>query len=254
MVHRLYCSALNEGRITLDAEESHHAVSVLRLDRGATVRLFDGRGGDGQGVIEHAGRRGLDVRVTRIERRARESRWRLTLAVAPPRAHRQGFLVEKATELGVAGLWPVSGERGVVRPSDGMLGKWRRRAIEALKQSGGAWLPELHSPATLRDVLAAASTHPVRLLADLDPQSPLLTTALDRTVADGRVRTNTGTEAIAFIGPEGGWTSEELALARAAGVVAVSLGPSVLRTETAALVVCAAFALHTPQVGTARGA
>lgn len=237
--HRLFCPALDKGLNLLSPEESHHAVASLRAKPGETVSLFDGRGRDAVGQITRIHRRRLEVNVVRFDERPFDLRWKLTLAVAMGRAHRQGYLIEKCTELGVAAVWPVITKRSVSKPDAGAVEKWTRRAVEAAKQSGRSWVPDIASPQQFDTVVnrigeftASAFTHPDSDLARFD-------TFLTAQPAESCILT--------WVGPEGGWTDAEREQLAQSGAVPTTLAPTVLRTETAAVAVMATTALLSTQ-------
>ncbi|HEX6089149.1 MAG TPA: RsmE family RNA methyltransferase [Gemmatimonadales bacterium] len=207
--------------IPLDDDESHH-LRVRRAEPGETVQLRDGAGLDGVGLLDVSGR-AWSVRVT--EAAIRPPRPVLTLAVGTGDRERFLWLVEKAAELGVSRVVPIETERtsGVasrLRPAH--IEKLARRALEATKQSGAHWGPEIESPAPFAEFIATA--RPGSLwLADGAGATPA--------VREGEITV--------LIGPEGGFTTPERSAAIAAGWTPVSLGPNVLRFETAAIAAAA---------------
>jgi len=234
---RFHCPNLTIGCVTLSADESRHAVDALRLKSGDLLLLFDGAGREAEGVVSRIDRRSVHVEVTAIVDRPFGLPCRITLAVAASRAHRQGFLVEKCTELGVAAFWPSIAERSVAKPEQSVVEKWSRRAVEAAKQSGRAWVPEILAPRPFAAAIARATEFDGGVLTDLGESLPRY---LD--VVSTMVR---GTSQLVLVGPEGGWTDAERRLADEAGLQRATLGPTTLRTETAAVAVCAAAALST---------
>lgn len=247
--HRLYCSDLNVGLNLLPPEESHHAVSSLRAKAGDEFVVFDGRGREARARVERVTRRQVQVVVERITERPFDLLHRITLAVAMTKAHRQGYLIEKCTELGAAAFWPILAERSVVRcklPAPRLTGrgadpsaavdKWSRRAIEAAKQSARAWVPTVEASQTFAGVLARIGEFSAAAIADLDSSATPFTVFLRNHGA--------GSTLLVFVGPEGGWSDREYRAAIAAGAASIRLSPTVLRSETAAVAVCAAAALH----------
>jgi|CXWL01.1.fsa_nt_gi 16S rRNA (uracil1498-N3)-methyltransferase len=237
--HRFYCPSLSIGVNELPPDEAHHAATVIRSRAGDCVELFDGRGVVASGMIEQVSRRGVSVRVEQTQTLPFELRHRLTLAVAMSKAHRQGYLVEKCTELGVAAIWPILAARSVTKPGEAAVEKWSRRAIEAAKQSGRAWVPAMAPVMAFGEALSRAKQFHVALFTSLDNQA----TSILRVVESHP----SATELVAFVGPEGGWTDEERRAALDAGLIPVSLSPTVLRAETAAVAVCAALAALSPR-------
>lgn len=228
MTARFFAATLpTSGAITLDGPEAHHLAHVLRLTPGACVELFDGRGGVAAARIAQVRKRDVEL-VVEQHRLDSPPSPEIVLAVAVPKGERFDWLVEKATELGVARLTPLVTERSSVDPRDSKLDRLRQLVIAACKQSGRNHLLELSPVQSWRDFVAAAATDAPWMLAD--PTGPpfhaglLPATTARRTLA---------------IGPEGGWTADELALADAAGAVRVSLGATILRIETAALALAA---------------
>lgn len=214
------------GVVRLEAEEARHA-RALRLDAGAALALTDGRG------------RRWSAELVELERDSVACRLVAPLATPPPgrvdlwfgvgSKDRTLWLVEKAVELGARKLVPIecARSRSVADAgrSAGFLAKMERRGEAALKQCGGALLPQLRSPRSLREALAEAAPGP-RLLADPGASRPLAERA--RALAPGVAVTY-------LVGPEGGLEEDEVEACGAAGFELVGLGPRILRFETAAI-------------------
>lgn len=218
------------GRIELPTALAHHALRVLRLTDGAPIVLFDGRGGQYPAVLHVEGRHALAA-LGAHEAADSELRGRLVLIQGLASGDKMDWIVEKAVELGVAELRPVAAERSVLRLSgprlDKRLAHWRAIARAASEQCGRNRLMLVHPPAPLAACLEAVDgpalfCHPEGLLD--------FRTAL-ADVRDGLTL---------MVGPEGGWSPEELALAQRRGLTGVRFGPRVLRTETAGLALAAA--------------
>ncbi len=229
--HRLFCPDLQEGAVTLSPEESRHATASLRLSRGSEVVLFDGAGAQASGVITHIARQEITVEAARMTQHPFELRCKFTLGVAMGRVHRQGYVIEKCTELGVAAIWPILAERSTSRPQEAAVGNWSRRAVEAAKQSVRVWVPTIAAPMTLTDCLEKRNEFDTAAIADLTPSAGSLARFLEAHPLARSI--------LILVGPEGGWSDTELEAAAAAGVVSCRLGPTVLRTETAAVAACA---------------
>ena len=232
---RLFCSEIAEGSVTLSAEESHHAISVLRVSPGEEVLLFNGRGRQATAVVESCRRRHLEAAVTGITDYPFDLSCKLTLAVAMPKVARQAYLIEKCAELGVSAIWPITTDRSVADPKSGAIERWRRRAVEACKQSHRMWVPTIERPQSLAESIERMAEFDATAFADLDPPGVGLAALLRRLPADGSL--------LVWVGPEGGWSPGEREAGVSAGAVPVNLGPTVLRTETAAVAVCAAVAM-----------
>lgn len=202
--------------VALDNEERHH-LRVRRAQPGTRLRLLDGAGGVGEGVLSADGGDVLVDHAEQVEPPAP-----LRLIVAAGDRDRFGLLAEKCGELGVTELIPTDTERtrGVAtRVLGGHLDRFRRRSLEAIKQSGCAWAPVVSDLATLAEAMARAGEGP-RWLADGAGENPWGVPIAPSAVA---------------VGPEGGFTAEERALLVRAGFRPVRLGPHVLRFETAAI-------------------
>ena len=216
--------------LVVEGDRVHYLRNVLRLREGAEVRPFNGRDGEWRAHIGPGGRHRLELTVD--ERlRAPVPEPGPTLVFAPIRRNRLEWLVEKAVELGVAALVPVITDRTVVRP--GNADRLETIAVEASEQCERLTVPEIAPPVPLLEWLAAR-----------DPAMPLLF-AEERgsgiPILDAIRR---HPDAALLVGPEGGFAERELARLRAApGAQAVSLGELILRAETAALMVLAAWRL-----------
>ena len=209
-----------ERQIQLDEPERHH-LRVRRATEGESVRLLDGFGGTGEGVVVGAPSEGL-ILVSSFNTAPRPAL--RGIAVAAGDRDRFGWLVEKSAELGVTHLLPLETERtrGVgTRVRTTHIGKLQRRAFEAIKQSGAAWAPTVHEPMEL-EMFIDREGDGVRWLADADGHAP-------PSVA-------TSEPAWTAVGPEGGFTGEERTRLLKAGWWPVKLGAHILRFETAAIV------------------
>jgi 16S rRNA (uracil1498-N3)-methyltransferase len=222
-------------RAELTGDEARHLAAVMRAKIGDEVTLFDGSGNEFTARIEALSKRAVELAI--VERRAidRELPLALTLAVALPKGERQKWLVEKATELGVTRLVPLVTKRGVAQPVAAALERLRRSVIEASKQCGRNRLLEIATPIAAAELFGSPpgqyGTEVTRLIADPSGR-PL--SDVSRASAD----------VLAAIGPEGGFRPDELAAAQAAGWQPVSLGPRILRVETAAIALAAWFAME----------
>jgi len=217
---------LGEGAtVALDAPPANYLGNVLRLQEGAELLLFDGLSGEWLARIAQAGRKRMTLAV---ERRTREAEavpdvW---LAFAPVKRAQTDWLVEKATELGVARLIPVMTRRTVAERV--RRDRLEAIAIEAAEQCGRTRLPEIVQPVSLDQ------------LVDGDPGRTLY--FADEAGGEAAAKAFKPGPALILTGPEGGFTEEERAAIRAAPrTVAISLGPRILRAETAALAALAAY-------------
>lgn len=241
MLPRLFSELPIAGpRATLAGAEAHHLMHVLRAAAGDEVTLFDGTGPEWTARVLHVGRHEATLEVLARHEVDRELGRSVTLAVALPKGDRQRFLVEKAVELGVQRLVPLHTLRGVAQPTDAALQRLRRAVIEASKQCGRNRLMEISAPLAWQAAAPALAqefgthclmAHPAVHGAEVRPLWKVLA-GLART---GRVA--------AAVGPEGGFTDDEVSAAEAAGWQLVDLGPRLLRVETAAVALAAVLAM-----------
>jgi len=223
---RFFVERPPEGGIArLSREEAHHLRHVRRVKAGDEVVLFDGSGIDYAGRVGTLGRAGATVEILRQERVSREPAVAVTLAVAVVKQQGVHQLVDTCTQLGVRRLVPMRTARTVVKPGANSVERWRRIAIEACKQCGRSVVPEIADVRDMADVLADdIARHDLAVVAAMRPGGRRLTELMR---AGPR-------SVLCLIGPEGGFTDEEEQGAVEAGCVPVTLGPTVLRTETAA--------------------
>ena len=215
--------ALWREPFVLEGDEARHMTKVLRARVGDTVRLFDGRGRWGLFRIGAIGKR--DVRLELLSEESTPApACPLTLAVGWSKSVRRGFLLEKAVELGASEIWFWQGARsqGDV-PEEGKEG-WERQLAAAAKQCGAAWLPRIRTLAAPMDVIRASGELGSRVLC-WEGEDQRLVAPEDLVHPLG---------ALAVLGPEGGLTDDEAALFREHGFIPASLGPNILRFETAA--------------------
>ena len=239
MIPRLFCATPLSGRQTVDLPDgaAHHARRVLRLQAGDAVTLFDGSGGEVGGRLARV----ADVvRVDLGEWQAveREAVLPVTLMQAVPGGDKMDWVVQKAVELGVARIAPLAAARCVVRlageRAERRVSHWQAVAVAACEQCGRNRVPQVLPLRDLRGALAEGvpAAGETRLLLSATGGTALR----DLPLPGG---------AVLLVGPEGGLTGDEAAAARACGFVEASLGPRILRTETAGLAALAALiALH----------
>ncbi|MEZ6086107.1 MAG: RsmE family RNA methyltransferase [Phycisphaerae bacterium] len=233
--HRIYVPDLQRGILELSPNEAHHAQSVMRLKAGDSVELFDGKGTVATGTMHSAGKRDASVEVAKIQKVERPNTNPLTLAMAMPKSPRQSFLFEKCTELGVNAILPVTFDRSVVKTSASNIAKWQRTVIEAGKQCRTAYLPEILDPIRFDRNSVVHGFDGMQLVCD--PSAAVGITDQIRSLDCGQA-------CVVWIGPEGGLTDDELEQLNAQGAIKIGLGCNILRIETAAIAVAAAFALR----------
>jgi 16S rRNA (uracil1498-N3)-methyltransferase len=216
------------ARVDLPEHTAHHAREVLRLRAGAAVHVFDGSGAEYEAVIHEVSRRTVSARVGQRAAARPESPLPIVLAVSPLKGDRMDLVVQKATELGVAQIWPVVTDRTDAAARPALRGsrseRWERVAAGAAEQCGRAVVPGVAPTTTLGDLAARPfdGTRIALLEAGAHPPLP----ALD--VASGR-------PLLLLVGPAGGFEPSELSLLRSAAFQPASLGPRILRAETAAI-------------------
>lgn len=225
---------------TLPAAAARHA-QVLRLQPGQALTLFNGEGGEWSAEITHMGRNDVAVQVGQHHAVDRELPLPITLAVGMPANDRMDWLVEKATELGVAALQPLVCERSVLRLAGDRAAKklehWRGISIAASEQCGRTRLPQLAPVLPLADYL--------RSLDDTAPRQRFVLSLRQAHPFAEALKPALHLEACSLLfvsGPEGGLTDGEESLARDAGCLPVSLGARTLRADTAPLMAAAALA------------
>ena len=241
VLRRIHTPRLVAGLTTLDAGAARHVRDVLRLTEGTTVEVFDDAGGVGEGTLVEVGPRAVVVRVERFSTESSNSNvMRLTVASAVPKGDRADWMIEKLSELGVERFIPLAAARSVVLPEGkNKHERWVRIATEAAKQSRRRGVMAIDPLTRVTDALVSGEG---RLL--------LLSTAQDATPISEAVQPTTTGAVRAFIGPEGGWTDEEVAAFASAGATGVKLTSTVLRVETAAVAVAAIVATLVPTPGT----
>jgi len=217
-------SLVSTETVELTGQAGHYLARVLRLSPGDPVILFNGDGWEYEAEVLEVQGRCVIVRLGQSRQMGNESPLKITLVQAISRGERMDYSLQKATELGVHRIQPVNSQRVEVRLDEKRKAKrlahWQAVVISACEQSGRAVVPEVLQPCSLNDWLAVTDLSPSLIL---DPGAEMKLSAFSDV-----------TQAMSLlVGPEGGFTKSELEHAKALGVKAVSLGPRVLRTETA---------------------
>jgi 16S rRNA (uracil1498-N3)-methyltransferase len=221
-----------EGQaIPIPPEETHHLIRVLRVEPGERVMVFDGAGREAEAEVESSGRLGLSVRLRQPVTHAPPAA-RVILFQAVLKGERMDDVVQKAVELGAAELVPLAADHSVVKLTASNAPhkreRWRAIALGAARQSGNPFLMEIREPVSAEASAAEAGGLDLSLFGSLEPGSlPLWDRLID-------IRHRRGVRVGLWIGPEGDWSPAEYAALRRAGVKPVTLGPLVLRAETAA--------------------
>lgn len=230
-MHRFYCPHIESA--TLGPEETHHALHVLRLTEGETVSVFNGRGKECNARLGKPAKDHIPFKVVQSAQ-APEPAHRLTLGQAIPKGKAMELILQKTTELGISRIWPILSDRSVVQLDGEKSGakqeKWQQLAIEACKQCGQNWMPEVKPALSLSELLSQAPPARLKIIASLQPEAR----PLGEVLAEARTA-GTLSDVIFLVGPEGDFTPAEIGKARSAGYLPVSLGPTILRSETAAI-------------------
>lgn len=223
----------------LAGEEAHHLLHVLRGEPDDQIHLMDGEGREALARVVEVTRKSARVAVIQ-QTTLPPPPVEITLIQAVPREQKMDMIIQKATELGVRHIVPVISDQGVVRVKPGedaaKIGRWQKIALSAMKQSGCARLPVVHPVCPLLDYIAAMPRFDLWMTCSLEADALPLREVL-------AIARQTGPRTIAFlVGPEGDLSARERAATRNAGARRVSLGPRVLRSETAALYVTSILA------------
>jgi len=237
-LHRFYLPAprWSEDQPELDPADAHHCTDVLRLGSGDAVTVFDGQGNEASATLTEVMRKHTFLSLG--ERRSTpKPRCSLTLAQAVPKGKNMDLVIQKAVELGASALIPLLSERTVVRldgPGDAgrKQERWQSIALEACKQCGQNWMPEVGLPRTMKEFLSAPPLVDMMLVASLQPGARSIKEVI---ASFETTHTRLPESALVLIGPEGDFTPEEIAQTLGAGAFPITLGPIILRTETAAL-------------------
>ncbi len=220
--------------VTLPDTAAAHLLRVLRLGVGDACVLFNGDGFDYDCRIATAGKRGGEVEVLAAREVDNESALRIVLLQGVARGEKMDWILQKATELGVAGFVPVNSERSEVRldaaRGEKRLAHWQGVVASACGQSGRAKVPPVAAPVPLAEAVAGLPAGTLKLT--LDPTAD----AAIRGLADPL-----GRSIVVAIGPEGGWSPRDRTVLSAAGFEGLRLGPRILRTETAGIAAISAL-------------
>lgn len=222
--------------ITITGDDVHHIVNVMRAKSGEEILVSDGAGRTARARLESLSGKEVVATVLELLDEKRELPIRITIGQGLPKGEKMEWILQKGTEMGAFAFFPFSSDRTIVKLDEKKeskkLERWGRIVKEAAEQSHRSVLPKLLAPASFRQMLTAASDYTRAVIAYEKEGGTTLHEVLPTL--------SPGDSLLVLIGPEGGFTPEEVAAAEAAGIRPVSLGPRILRTETASQYVLAA--------------
>ncbi len=221
--------------ISITGSDAAHIKKVLRMEPGDRIGLFDGRGFEYEARIENLFSGSVEVSITKRFLSALESPVQITVAQALLKDKKMDILARQLTEIGITKLIPFTAVRSVPRPDKKKLSarrkRWEKIAIEALKQCGRGHVTEIGETVTFNDVIKVDDECDLKIVFWENESKPV--SDVVQQVNDGKCK-----KILSVLGPEGGFTEREIEDARACGFVTASLGPRILRAETAAIVAC----------------
>ncbi|MEE8045504.1 MAG: 16S rRNA (uracil(1498)-N(3))-methyltransferase [Dehalococcoidia bacterium] len=249
-MHRFYVPGVNasDRAITLDGQVARQLRTVLRVESGERIRLFDGSGSEWEVEVDHVGKGEISATLISAVQPVPEPSTKVTMLLGLARAERIELAIQKCTELGAVRFIPVTSERvqggNTGTPSAKRLERWQRIAVEAAEQSGRATVPTVEAPVPIMEAVAEIiESQPLLCMwEEVADQSRPLSVVLKSLGTDS-------SDLAALIGPPGGFTEQEAVSMREVGASLVTLGPRVLRSETAAITVMSAILYELGDLG-----
>lgn len=218
------------NELVLSEEETHHLSHVLRKNKGDIIWVVDGEGTGYEVKILYISQSSVRGKIIKTRRRIGEPIAEINLAQGVLKGDRFDWLVEKVTEIGIRKIIPFTSENAVTVAGPQKIARWKRIAMASMKQSGRSILPDIGSAMTFKQVVSLGSNCNYRLIAYNNPESVSIATLESK-------HQITKNKALLVVGPEGGFTEEEIEQAVEHGFDPVTLGPRRLRAETAGVVI-----------------
>ena len=234
--HRFFVpTSFDVAKVEVSGKEAHHLIHVLRAQIGDSVGLFDGQGNIATAEIVAITKRKADLRIESSQTAPSEPGSPIVLAAAIPKGDRFRWLVEKLTELGVARLIPLRTNHSLIDPREGKFKRMRQTVIEACKQCGRSRLMQIDAATDWQQLVQREFPQRAVFVAHPGAMPPRIECLRRSDDAD--------TDVVLAVGPEGGFSEEEIKVAVDAGANLIGLGPAPLRIETAAVALAAIFRL-----------
>ncbi len=212
-------------------EESHHIIDVMRLEKGDPVTVFDGTGREYEGRISSTANKKAVIDILNVKEPDKKRPVSVSLAQAMPKKDKMDLIVQKATELGIDEIIPVESIRTVVKSkkekAERKIERWKKIALEASKQCGRADVPEIRNITYFDRLVDSMKDYGITIMPCLSGETVGLKSALSGINRQGKV--------LVIIGPEGGFSEEEIRKAQDMGAILVTLGNLVLKSDTAAI-------------------
>ncbi|MBF0199838.1 MAG: 16S rRNA (uracil(1498)-N(3))-methyltransferase [Desulfamplus sp.] len=241
-MHRFHIdiTATVGSRISIKGNEARHMINVLRLSKGDEVQLADGRGNHYLARIENVSKGEADLAILGTATMEAESPVHITMAQGVLKDKKMDTILRHLTELGIVEWHPFFAKRSVPSPvpekDKARLERWERIARESMKQCGRSLLPEIHPPCSFNELMTLSDRYDEKIIFSETSEYPIDILKEKHCSNHGAVP---WVKIIAMIGPEGGFTKEETSVAVERGFSSFSLGPRILRAETASIAACA---------------
>ena len=232
------------GLVIFEGDEQKHLTRVLRKKTGDTALALDGHGGVYEFVIEKISDSQIVGKITHTRTGLNEPRFKLTLGQAILKGGHTEIVLEKCTEIGVSEFWLMNTEYTVIKPAVGKIQRWRRITGEAMKQCLRSVWPQVSAPVNFTEILKKSAHFALKLIAHNAAEARSLTSILSQQIKQSVPIEN----GIILIGPEGGFTDNEIKMAIDQGFQILSLGPRRLRAETSGIVAASIVLNHMNEI------